>query len=236
MTDVGGEKDAGDVCGVGKELANGKNRGCVCALNHAPDVDIALEVVVSTEWLREMTCWDAYSIVTGAHHTAITGNGHASHAHVILGNQLVRALVLAQVPDSNVTSAVTANQLALVRVDDYIIHRNTVGVVALYVAAPGIPDFDGAVLTRCHQPLGLAVECDASDVGRMAVKGENGVWVSRLDVVELHRVVTGGGEIAFVRRYAQAIDLRVGVWDGARANARQRFPEARSPNQHTIQA
>lgn len=80
------------------------------------------------------------------------------------------------------------------------------------------------------------MKCDARNIGRVAVKGKYGVGVGRFDVVELDRVVPSGGEVAFVRRYAQAIDLRVGVWDGARADARKRLPEARIPRQHRMQA
>jgi hypothetical protein len=42
VADVGGEEDAGNVCSVGGELAYGDDGGCVVALDHAPDVDVAL--------------------------------------------------------------------------------------------------------------------------------------------------------------------------------------------------
>ena len=47
MTDVGGQEDAGDVGGMGHELADGKDRGGIAALDHAPDVDVALARGVS---------------------------------------------------------------------------------------------------------------------------------------------------------------------------------------------
>lgn len=39
---VGREQDAGDVCAVGGELADGNDGGGVVALDHTPDVDVAL--------------------------------------------------------------------------------------------------------------------------------------------------------------------------------------------------
>lgn len=58
------------------------------------------------------------------------------------------ALVLSQIPDPHIPSAVTTNELALVRVDDHIVHRHAVGIVPLHIAAPCIPDLDRAVLGR----------------------------------------------------------------------------------------
>lgn len=66
---------------------------------------------------------------------------------------------------------------------------------------------------------------DASDVGRVAVKGEDRIRVRRLDIVELDRVVACGSEVALVGRDAEAVDLRIGVGDGARADAAESFPE-----------
>ena len=46
----------------------------------------------------------------------------------------MRALVLAQVPDPHVTAAITADQFSLIRMNDYIIDRDPMGVVALDIA------------------------------------------------------------------------------------------------------
>lgn len=136
------------------------------------------------------------------------------------------ALVLAQIPDPHVPAAITADQLALIRMNHNIIHRHPVCIVALHVPAARVPDLDGAVLARRHQPLALAVERHARDVAGVAVKRQDRVGVGRLDVVELDRVVACGREVALVGRDAQAVDLRVWVRDGARADAGQGFPEA----------
>jgi hypothetical protein len=57
----------------------------------------------------------------------------------------------------------------------------------------------------------LTVECYAGDVASMTVEGQDGVEICRLDVVELDRVMAGGGEVAFARRDTQAVDLRIWV-------------------------
>ena len=129
------------------------------------------------------------------------------------------ALILAQIPDAHVTAAVAADELALVRMDHDVVHRHPVGIVPLDVATPSVPDLDRTIFARGDQPLGFAVERNARDVAGVAVKGEDRVWIRRFDVVELDGVVSCGGEVALVRRDAEAVDLRVGVGDGARADA-----------------
>jgi hypothetical protein len=131
----------------------------------------------------------------------------------------VAALVLSEVPDAHVSSAVAANKLALVGVNDHIVDWHTVGVVALYVTAPRVPDLDSAVFGRGDKPFGLAMEGHARDVRRVAVKGEDGVGVGRLDVVQLDRVVSSSGKIALVGRDAEAVNLGIRMRDRARAYA-----------------
>lgn len=92
-------------------------------------------------------------------------------------------------------------------------------VVSLDIATPCVPYFHRAIFRRGDQPFGLAVECNARDVGRVAVKGQNRVRVRGLDVVQLDRVVARGSKVAFVGGYAEAVDLRVWVGDGAGADA-----------------
>jgi hypothetical protein len=65
----------------------------------------------------------------------------------------VAALVFTQIPDAHISAAVAANQLSLVRVDDYIVDRDTVRIIALHVAAPRVPDLDGAIFGRGDEPL-----------------------------------------------------------------------------------
>jgi hypothetical protein len=138
----------------------------------------------------------------------------------------VTALVLAQIPNPHIASAVTANQLSLIRVDDYIIHGDSMIVIPLYRTTSSIPDLDRAVFRTCHHPFALAVERNARDVACVAIEGEDGVRIRGLDVVEFDCVVAGGGEVSFVGRDAEAVDLRVGVGYCARADPGQGFPKA----------
>lgn len=135
------------------------------------------------------------------------------------------AAVLGEIPDPDAARPVAADDLALVRVYYDVVRGAAVVVAALDGAAAGLPDLDGAVLGARDHPLALAVEGDASDVARVALEGEQGVRVGRLDVEELDRVVAGGGEEALVGRDAQAVDLGVRVLDRAGADARESLPE-----------
>lgn len=222
---VGREENAGDVGLVCKKGTDRDEGGDFGALNHAPDVDLALCSISKTEQ-GEPWVWGGYAVVACTEHGAIAGDGDAGDGHVGLGDELVRALVLAQIPDAHIAPAIAADQLALIRVDDDIIDRDAMGVVALHAARACVPDLDGAILGARHHPLALAMEGDAGDVGRVAFKGEHGIRIRRLDLVELDRVVAGGGEEALVGRDAEAVDLRVGMRDRPGADAGERFPEA----------
>jgi hypothetical protein len=111
-----------------------------------------------------------YQVVAGTQQRAVARDGDARDAHVFFRDELVRALVLAQVPDADGASAVTADELALVRVDDDVIDGGAVVVVALNGAGADVPYLDGAVLGACNHPLALAMESDGSDVGRVALE------------------------------------------------------------------
>lgn len=166
-----------------------------------------------------------YVVVGGAQQGAVSGDGDAGHGHVLLGDELVGAAVLGEVPDPDAAGAVAADDLALVGVYDDVVGGAAVVVAALDGAAAGLPDLDGAVLGARDHPLALAVEGDAGDVARVALEGEQRVRVGRFDVEELDRVVARGGEEALVGRDAQAVDLRVRVLDRAGADAREGLPE-----------
>jgi hypothetical protein len=57
------------------------------------------------------------------------------------------------------------------------------------------------------------MKCDTGDVPCMALKRENGGRICRPDVVEFDGVMPSSGQEAFVWRNAEAIHLRVRVWD-----------------------
>lgn len=157
----------------------------------------------------------SYSVVARAQERSVAGYSNAGDRDVVLRNQLMRAFILAQIPDPNVPTAIAADQLALVRVDNHIIDRHAVGVVSLQAAAARVPDLDRAVLGARDHPFAVAVEGHACDVCRVSVEGEDCVRVRGFDVVEFHGVVPGGGEEALVGGDAKPVDLRVGVRDGA---------------------
>lgn len=167
-----------------------------------------------------------HSIVACANHTAVRSNRHACNADVVLGNELVAAFILTQIPNAHIAATIAANKLSLVRMYNDIVNRHAMRVVALHITAARIPYLDGAVLGARNQPLRLAVKRDARDVGRVPVKSQDRVRVRRLDVVELHRVVARRRQVPLVGRDAQPVHLRVGVRDRARADAAERFPEA----------
>lgn len=75
-------------------------------------------------------------------------------------------------------------------------------------------------------PFALAVECHAGYVTGVAFEGENSSWVGRSDVVEFYCVVACSGEEALVWTDAQAVDLRIRMRDGSRADARESLPES----------
>jgi hypothetical protein len=56
----------------------------------------------------------------------------------------VAAFVLAEIPDADVAAAVAGDEFALVWVDHYVVYGDAMGIVALDVAAAGIPNFDRA--------------------------------------------------------------------------------------------
>lgn len=149
----------------------------------------------------------AYVVVGGAQQRAIRRDSDAGDRDVLLGDQLVGAVVLGQVPHAHTTRAVTADNLALVGVDNDIVGGAAMVVGALDGAAARLPDLDGAVLGAGHHPLALAVERNAGDVARVALEGEQRIGVGALDVEELDGVVARGREEALVGRDAQAVHL-----------------------------
>lgn len=138
----------------------------------------------------------------------------------------MNALALTQVPDADHATTITTDQFSLVGVDNDVIDRELVSVVALKAAAADVPDLDGAVLGTSNHPFALTVECDSGDVASVALESHEWVWVARLGVKQLDIMVTRNGEILLVGGDAEPIDLRVGVLDGAGADARKSFPEA----------
>lgn len=128
MTGIRREKHSSDVGSVGFELCYGSERGDVLAGDEAPDVDCAVDGVADG----------------GAEEAAVCGDCDGGDAFLRIGYELVRALVLAQVPDPHVAAAVAGDELALVGMDHDVVDRHAVGVVSLDQSGAGIPDLDRA--------------------------------------------------------------------------------------------
>lgn len=107
-------------------------------------------------------------------------------------------IILGQIPDLDAAGAVAADDLALVRVDHHIVGRAAVVIAALNSTRARLPNLYGAILGTGHHPLALAVERDAGDVARVALKGQQRIGVGALDVKQLDSVVAGGCEKALV--------------------------------------
>jgi hypothetical protein len=167
-----------------------------------------------------------YRIVPSAEKGAVTRYGHTGHGDIVFRDQLVSTLVLAQVPDANISSTVTADQLALVWMNDDVVDGNSVRVIALDTRGTGIPDLDGAIFGASDHPFPLAVKGYAGDVAGVTFEGEDGVRIRGLDVIKLDVLIPRSCEIALVGRDAKTVHLRAGVRNGTLAYSRQCLPEA----------
>lgn len=89
----------------------------------------------------------------------------------------MRASVLGQIPQSDASGAVAANDLSLIRVDDNVVRRGAVVVAALDSSGAGFPDLDCAVLRACNHPLALAMEGHTGHIAGVALEGHEGLGV-----------------------------------------------------------
>ena len=107
----------------------------------------------------------------------IAGNAHTVHCDVILRNQLVSANALSQVPDSDDASTIATDELTLIGMDHNVVDRGLVSIIALQTAGARVPHFNRVVLGTGHHPLPFAVESNAGDVVRVAIKRHDRVRV-----------------------------------------------------------
>lgn len=114
----------------------------------------------------------------------------------------MRAIILCQIPDPNASSAITADDLALVWMDNNIVDSASMRVTALDSTTSCLPDLDCAILRACDHPFSLAMECDTSDVSRVALKREKRVRVCRFDIVQLDSMMTSCRKKTLVGRDA----------------------------------
>ena len=169
-----------------------------------------------------------YRIVGCAEKSAVGRNRHAGHGDLFLGNELVGAGVLGQVPEANAAAPIAADNLALVRMDNDIVDGGPVVVAPLDHAGARVPDLDCAVLGARDHPFAVAVEGNAGDIACVTLKDGEGSGVRGADVEQLDSVVASSGELALVGGNTQSVDLGVGVLDGSGADAREGLPEPKA--------
>lgn len=99
--------------------------------------------------------------------------------------------------------------------DNDVIDRASVGIISLYATRSRVPDLNRPIFRAGDHPFTLAMEGYAGDIPAMSVKGKEGIRVCGADIVEFDIMVAGSSEVAFVRRNAETVDLRVGMLDGA---------------------
>jgi hypothetical protein len=138
----------------------------------------------------------------------------------------VGAVVLGQVPDTDASSTVTADDLTLVWMNDDVIDWGSMRIRTLDSSAACLPNLDSSVLRASDHPFALTVECDTGDVVRVTFESQDRIWVCRFDIVELDIVVASGSEETFIWRDTETIDLGVRVLNGARADTRESLPES----------
>lgn len=151
---------------------------------------------------REVMGGETYGIVCGAQQGTVASDRNARYRHILLGNQLMGAVILSQVPDADTTSPVAADNLSLIRVNHDVVGGASVIIAPLDGAGACFPDLDSAILGARDHPFALAVERDAGNVACVAFKGHERIGIRGLDVVKLDGVVAGGGEEALVWRDA----------------------------------
>lgn len=177
------------------------------------------------ESLDKLPDKDITRIVGSTEESAVSRNCDTRHRDLFLGNELVGAGILSQIPEPNAAAPIAADNLALVRMDNDIIDGGSVVVAPLNHTGAGVPDLDGAVLGARDHPFAIAVECYARDVARMALKDRSGSGVRGANVEQLYCVVASSREVALVGGDAQSVDLGIGMLNGSGAYSREGFPE-----------
>lgn len=114
----------------------------------------------------------------------------------------MRAVVLCQIPYAHTSSTITADDLALVGVDNNIIDRRAMGIASLNRTTSCLPDLHRAIFRACDHPFALAMKCNTSNIASMTFERKQRVRVCRFDIVKLDAVVAGSSKEPFVRRYA----------------------------------
>lgn len=139
-----------------------------------------------------------YKVVSGSEQGPIAGNADAGHGDILHWDKLVGAFALAQIPDANVSASITTDKLALVGMNNHIVDRMCVLVVALNLPGSGIPHSHCHILRARDHPLALAVERNSRHIISMPFELHDMVGIAGLDVVETHHVPARGSKVFLV--------------------------------------
>jgi hypothetical protein len=206
LLDVGRKEDTSNIFLVCREVGHWDKLGALESLYKLPDKDVT-RIVGCTE------------------KSAVSRNRDTRHRDLFLGNELVGAGILSQIPETNAAAPITADNLALVRMDNDIIDGGPMIVAPLDHTGARVPDFDSAVLGARDHPFAIAVECHARDVARVALKDGGGSGVRRANVEQLYCVISSSGEVALVGGDAESVDLGIGMLNGSGADSREGLPK-----------
>lgn len=85
----------------------------------------------------------------------------------------MRTCVFGEVPNPNAARPVTANDLALVRVYDYVVRRRAMVIASLDSACTSLPDLHSSIFRAGDHPLAFAVEGYPRNIARVSFKYED---------------------------------------------------------------
>ena len=112
------------------------------------------------------------------------------------------AVIFGKVPHPDTASTITADDLALVRMNDYVIDRTAMSVAPLNGTTSSLPNLDCAIFRARDHPLSFTVKCYTGNIAGVALESQERVGIRRLDIVELYSMMTSSCEEALVRRDA----------------------------------
>ena len=140
----------------------------------------------------------------------------------------MRTFIFPEIPDSNIAGLITRDQFPLIGVYNNIIDRWVMIIISLNSCWSCIPDLYSPILAWCYHPLAFTMETYTSDVVCVTFKGQNGVRVRRLDVIQFNVKMSCSSKVAFIWGDTEAVDLRICMLNCSRANPRECFPEPMS--------
>lgn len=141
--------------------------------------------VDSVQSLTDLPNVDIPLVVASHERPSIGSNADAADRHIFARHKLMCAAVFAEVPNLDTAALIARDQLALIWMNDNVVHRRAMVVIALNTRCSRIPNLDGAIFASRCKPLAFAVERDRRDIARMRFEcGYGVVAVAVIDVVQ----------------------------------------------------